>query len=140
MHATPMEIVLAMNVFATDGYLVRPHLVKSIGGNEAAIVRRTPLDIERVYMDAVKSGLNEVVNLDSGTAHALGALGLNISGKTGTAQTTSGEAHGWFVGFLTYNKERYTFGAFVENCGTSHYAVDVCVDILKQINEGKLLD
>jgi penicillin-binding protein 2 len=103
MESTPLALLLAINVFATDGYLVRPHLLKRIGEIESGLATRSSLGISRTTLTAVKKGMYDVVNAPGGTARVLKRLDLNMSGKTGTAQT-SGKSHGWFVGFFPHQR------------------------------------
>ena len=45
--------------------------------------------------------------------------GLDISGKTGTAEVGNGQqSHGWFVGFLNDDEHPYAFVVLVEHGGS----------------------
>ena len=137
MVTTPIAIMSAINVFATDGYLVRPYILKKIGVVNAAILNKTYLDIPDKALQIVKKGLREVVRSESGTAHILEKLNLGIAGKTGTAQT-SGKSHGWFVGFFTYKGETYTICALAEHGDSSYEAVKMAYRLLKDTTEADL--
>jgi penicillin-binding protein 2 len=136
LESSPTAALVSMNVFASGGYLVRPHLLKSVAGAAAPVVTKTHLGLSNRNLEIVKRGLIDVVAKQEGSAHALAALGLKIAGKTGTAQT-QGPAHGWFLGFFPFDAPRYTIGVFMENAGSSHEAVKVAVDFLGALREEK---
>jgi len=139
MLATPMEFVEAMNVFACGGDLVRPCVLKQVGELGSATTKRTHVNISERVLNEVQTGIGMVASSDTGTAHILDSLGFDIHGKTGTAQNAAKESHGWFVGYCTINNTKYTFGFFIENCGTSHVAVNALYELFKKIKEEKLL-
>lgn len=138
LEATPLENTLAFNVFANDGYLVKPSLIKKIAGVTSNISTKIHLNISSKTIEAVKKGLINAVTDEEGTAHYLAKLNLKIAGKTGTAQTRE-EAHGWFIGFFPYDSPKYTVCTFLENCGSSYTAVKVTYDFLEQLQIQKLL-
>ncbi|MCP4653206.1 MAG: penicillin-binding protein 2 [Candidatus Omnitrophica bacterium] len=138
MEGSPIALLVAINAFAVNGYIVKPYLLKSVGGIESRLVERVNIGIPRKTLDVVRKGIKMVVHSPSGTARKLKGLGLGISGKTGTAQT-NGKSHGWFAGFFEYNKTKYSFCVFLENSGSSHFAVDLSYDFLKELKEKKLL-
>ena len=62
--------------------------------------------------------MEEVVK--SGTASGIfDKLNMKLAGKTGTAQTTSGngEPHSWFIGFGPADRPKYAFACVIENGG-----------------------
>ncbi|MBU2101990.1 MAG: penicillin-binding protein 2 [Candidatus Omnitrophota bacterium] len=136
LESTPLSALIAMNVFASGGYLVKPHLLKSVAGIEVSAPTKTNLTLSASSLEAITQGLVDAVEKQEGTAHPLADLNLKIAGKTGTAQTR-GAAHGWFLGFFPYNQPRYTICVFMENAGSSHEAVKVTHVFLKALQEEK---
>ncbi len=120
VSVTPIEVLLAINVFASDGYLVNPHILKRVEGQPANPPSKTYLGIKEKNLNAIKKALRDTVKNQNGTAHALERLKLNISGKTGTAQN-KGRPHGWFVGFFPYGNNKYTLCIFLENGGLFYF-------------------
>ena len=53
-----------------------------------------------------------------GTAYHLKVEGIDICGKTGTAENPHGENHAWFVGWADYNEEKYSIVILLENAGS----------------------
>jgi len=88
LMVTPIQILNAMNVYATGGFLVRPHVaLKSSTENELnnsanplpekVIQEKTARDlVELVYEKVVERGTGKLGSLE----------GYQIAGKTGTAQ------------------------------------------------------
>lgn len=87
LAATPAALAGAYSVFANDGALVQPTLLLRGEGEEAAHTQVfTPQTTRRVlsYMRAV---------VTRGTGHAADVPGLEIAGKTGTAEQWGGEGY-----------------------------------------------
>lgn len=109
---TPLQLAYAIGGIAEGGEFHRPHMVitddpinHEVKESENA-VRRFPLHGETV--DVVTKGMWGVVNDGGGTGAGAKCAGLDIGGKTGTAQVVSLELqkatgnryknNGWFVG------------------------------------------
>ncbi len=58
----------------------------------------------------------EVVKSGTGTAAALS--GVQVAGKTGTAEVADAEPHAWFVGFAPADDPQVVVAVLVENAGT----------------------
>jgi len=138
MEATPLEALVAINAIATEGYLVKPYLIKEVNNVDASSITRTFAGISKESVNDIKLGLRAVVEFPDGTASELDRLNLEIAGKTGTAQT-KGLSHGWFIGFFPYAKPKYALCVFAENCGSSSVAVNITYRFLKWLQSKKLL-
>ncbi len=138
VEATPLENMLAINVFASDGYLVKPRILKKVGNLPSGLPSRTYTRYKKEAIEEVKRSLRGVVSEENGTAVLLKNLDFEISGKTGTAQT-SGRSHGWFIGYFPYKDSKYTICVFLENGGSSYEALRVVYKFLKKIDEEELL-
>jgi penicillin-binding protein 2 len=133
---TPLQIVRALSCLVTGGRLPTPHLfLASQDPRSGAPLRyqvetRTGLPLEPAKAAIVKEGMWAVVNEPGGTAFSSRVPGLDIGGKTGTAQVIGREAviragaerkkledHAWFTGFATVEDPRLAVVVFVENGG-----------------------
>ncbi len=74
-------------------------------------------------LPALRTMMREVVT--SGTAKQLAGI-PNLAGKTGTAETGGGNAHGWFVGY----QGTMAFAVLVENAGSSQSALTATAKFL----------
>jgi penicillin-binding protein 2 len=120
---TPMQLAVLMAAVANNGYLVKPRLFRNVPAE------RTSLGIASEHINAVRRGLWAVVN-DGGTASAARVQGVEIAGKTGTAQvvrqatwTSNDELaeeerdHAWFASFAPFDDPKLVIVVFVEHGG-----------------------
>lgn len=91
---------------SADGATVEPHLV---AGEEQ---RSWSLGLSQADLQDLREALIAVV--DRGTAAGAQIADLRIAGKTGTAQNSHGDDHGWFIGFAPADEPRIVVGAIVE--------------------------
>jgi penicillin-binding protein 2 len=121
---TPLQMTRMIAVFANQGYLVRPYIVRSIGGRDVSSYQKkiSSLNLRQDTIDYIRAGLKEVVNDLNGTGHVLSALPVAVAGKTGTAQVSRGQPHGWFVGFFPFKEPKYVICVFLENGIAGYYA------------------
>jgi membrane peptidoglycan carboxypeptidase len=69
-------------------------------------------------MAALRDAFAAVVNEPGGTGYATAYLPtLRYAGKTGTAQSGTGEPHAWFAGFAPAESPRIAFAVIVEHGG-----------------------
>ena len=136
---TPLQLARMMAAVANGGYLPVPHVTKEIAGREVPVAAGRHVKISKEDLDTIRVSLRGVVSEESGSAHVLDIPGLDICAKTGTAQVSGKESHGWVAGFFPLNNPRYAFCVFLENVGTSAYAVILARDIFDEAHKrGKL--
>jgi penicillin-binding protein 2 len=120
---TPIQLANMMATVANRGYYYTPHIVKKIKGEILDKKFRTKhvTTIERKYFEPVISGMFDVYN--KGTAFGLGVAGIDICGKTGTAENylkVNGKRvklqdHSIFVAFAPKDNPKIAIAVFVEN-------------------------
>ncbi len=93
MLATPLQMANAMAVVANGGVLYVPQFIHHIGDAEHNIIREwTPvisstLEIDETVWQLVREGLDLAVSEQgTGSRALLDDLGINVAGKTGTAE------------------------------------------------------
>ena len=94
--ATPLQIANLAAILANRGWYITPHLLSD---TEA---ERHETGIERKYFEPAVEGMYEAVNMtvaDGATATLARVRGLDICGKTGTAQNPHGDDHSVFICF-----------------------------------------
>ncbi|MBC5835519.1 penicillin-binding protein 2 [Flavobacterium sp. F372] len=123
---TPIQLANMMATIANRGYYYTPHIIKQIKGRkiDAKYTTKHVTTIDRKYFDPVVNGLFDVYN--RGTASGLGVVGLEICGKTGTAENFAKingkrvqlEDHSEFVAFAPRIQPKIAIAVIVEN---GHY-------------------
>lgn len=136
---SPIQAVRFVAAIANGGKLVRPYAVGKIANEEIKPKPAVNLGLDKAIIETVSEGLRQVVNLETGTAN-IGSWGdLKVAGKTGTAQVHNKLSHGWFVGFLPYDKPKIAFCIFLENSGPSTYAVMLAHQIFSRMQQEGLI-
>ncbi|WP_353083907.1 penicillin-binding protein 2 [Flavobacterium sp.] len=121
---TPIQLANLMAAVANRGYYYTPHIVKKIKGELLDKKFRTKhvTSINRKHFEPVIEGMNAVYG-PGGTASGLGLDGIEICGKTGTAENylkVNGKRvklqdHSIFVAFAPKVNPKIAIAVFVEN-------------------------
>src|SRR5689334_6559722 len=122
----PMQLAVMASRLAT-GKRVVPRLLKS-----QPVVPQTQLAVDQDHLDFIRNAMAGVVDHGTAAAAKLPVPGIQMAGKTGTAQThnlSAGERgdytaaswklrdHSLFMAFLPFNNPRYAAAAIVEHGG-----------------------
>lgn len=120
---TPIQLANMMATVANRGHYYTPHIIRKIKGQEIDEKFRTKhvTTINRKYFEPVVSGLFDVYNV--GTAKSLRVEGIDICGKTGTAENYTKingkrvklQDHSIFVAFAPKDNPKIAIAVFVEN-------------------------
>jgi penicillin-binding protein 2 len=123
VSTTPIQLANMMAIVANEGYYYTPHMIKKIEGKEIDKKFRTKhyTTVDKQYFKPVIDGLFDVYNL--GTARGLRVEGIEICGKTGTAENftkingvrTQLTDHSIFVAFAPKDNPKIAIAVFVEN-------------------------
>ncbi len=158
---TPLQMAVAFSAIATEGKVYKPFLVQKIISRDGKVLEENTPDLVRDLSDpkadtyvspetfkAVKEGLWAVANGDRGTARWWKVPGVEMAGKTGTAQVMSFSAdqiyakcderprkqrhHGWYVGYAPADKPEIVVAALAEHaCAGSSGAAPLVRDVIK---------
>ena len=71
--------------------------------------------IKKKYYEDVAEGMRMAVL--GGTCRAANLPGIEVCGKTGTAQNPHGKDHSAFIGFAPYHNPKIAIAVYVENAG-----------------------
>ena len=120
MGATPLQLARYVAAVATDGKLVTPHLVDyeidTDSGEEIRPTHRVrQIPISEHNFEIVKRGMELVV--EAGTARRAQIEGIQVAGKTGTAENPQGEDHAVFIAYAPTENPKIAVGVIVENAG-----------------------
>jgi penicillin-binding protein 2 len=134
---TVLQLALAYAALANAGTLYQPQVVRSIETSDGTIVQEFPPRVRRIIsmdshqLDLIKDGLHGVVIEREGTAHAESLPGVDMAGKTGTAQVTHvtpkgvdtdrvwyfNRDHAWFAGYAPANAPEIAIVVMIEHGG-----------------------
>ncbi|MGH7442052.1 MAG: penicillin-binding protein 2 [bacterium] len=123
LQATILQLARAVAAVANGGYLVHPHLLKSVTTSDGDTVRTVteppPVDLglNPDYVDLVRRGMVGAVEGPRGTASRARVPGLSVAGKTGTAQNSQGEDHAVFICFAPAESPQIAIAVIVEHGG-----------------------
>lgn len=135
---TPLQIANLGATIANRGYYIAPHVVKGIEGEEIDSIYRFPKHtlVEKKHYETVVQGMREAVL--SGTCRAANLPGIEVCGKTGTAQNR-GKDHSAFMGFAPMNNPKIAVAVYVENGGFGAvYGVPIGALIMEKYLTGTL--
>jgi penicillin-binding protein 2 len=120
---TPIQLANMIATVSNKGHYYTPHIIKKIKGGVIDKKFRTKhkTTVNKKYFDPVISGLFDVYNF--GTAHGLNVEGIDICGKTGTAENFAKingkrvklQDHSIFVAFAPKDNPKIAIAVFVEN-------------------------
>ncbi len=124
---TPIQMAVVAAAIANGGTLWRPHYTDRIEyGQGRPDYQQQPEKLGQVELkpevwDLIRQGMKLVVTGDGGTAHGANFPQLDVRGKTGTAQNSSGADHSWFMGYAGWpgKPPQIAFAVIVENGGES---------------------
>ena len=124
VRSTPLQMALVAAAVGNGGDVPRPRLVREITDPSGGIVERfSPETLGEALSpenaQEIKEMMVGVVEDEGGTGAAARIEGLDVAGKTGTAQTVEGAApHAWFIAFAPADAPQIAVAVLVENGGT----------------------
>ncbi len=159
---TPLQLAVAYNTIATEGKVVKPYIIKKIVDHDGNILlEKSPevvrditltqpngykIDVETFKI--VKEGMRRVANGAHGTARSLKIPGVQMAGKTGTAQVMSFSAdqiyklcesrpihmrhHGWYVAWAPWDKPEIIVAVLAQHsCHGNPGAAPIARDVIE---------
>jgi penicillin-binding protein 2 len=110
MLATPVQMARYIAALCNGGYLVTPHFYGETPGREHTGI--SPSTLEKV-----KRAMHRVVYGGRGTGHRVKIEGVEVGGKSGTAQAPGRDNDAWFVAFAPYDHPEIAVAVVVEGGG-----------------------
>lgn len=119
---TPLHLANLCATLANRGHYYIPHLIKESEGVEIdpKYYQRQYTQVDTVHFPKVIDGMWRAVNSgygSGGTASIAAVKGLDICGKTGTAQNPRGADNSVFICFAPKDNPKIAVAAYVENGG-----------------------
>ncbi|MHB8576166.1 MAG: peptidoglycan D,D-transpeptidase FtsI family protein [Dehalococcoidia bacterium] len=133
LQVTPLEMALIAATVANTGKRPNPYLVQEVRTRTGEVIEQhqSP-DQQRVTTPETAATMTRFMIAAVGEfGRVAGLQGMDVAGKTGTAETgTSAAAHSWFIGFTPTSNPAIVVAAIVENGGPGSQAA---APIAKQV-------
>lgn len=137
--ATPLQIANLSATIANRGFFYTPHIVKEIADSaiDSRFKEKRGPKIDRNYYQTIAEGMRMAVT--GGTCRLANLPGLEVCGKTGTAQNPHGKDHSVFMGFAPFEDPKIAVAVFVENAGFgATYGVPIGSLIIEKYLKGSI--
>jgi penicillin-binding protein 2 len=150
VEASPLQVAQCMATVADGTNMPKVRLVKQVQDFNDNVIQAWPPEVRKQVglrqdaRDTVVKGMIAVVNSDGGTGHNAQVEGVQVAGKTGTAQwklypdESKNRRLAWFTGFLPAQNPLYAFavvyeGAPGENVSGGAIAAPVVQEVFEKI-------
>jgi peptidoglycan glycosyltransferase len=143
LGVTPLQMAMVAAGIANGGRLMRPHLTDRIVDRDGRTVQRIGAHVQSTVMSSraatdLTAMMGQVVKEGTGTAAALS--GVEVAGKTGTAQVGnqgSNLTQPWFIAFAPLKNPRIAIAVTVER-SQGGFGGTVAAPIAKRVLEALL--
>ena len=123
VRVTPLQMAMVSAAIANKGTAMSPYLVKDTRNSSLDIIDQTqPQQLSQAITPDVAAALTRmmVTVVQSGTGTPAQIPGIQVAGKTGTAQQIKGgNPHAWFTAFAPASDPRIAVAVVVENGGNA---------------------
>lgn len=144
--ATPLQLARSIGGIASGGVFMQPHLIK-----DAANVGEVKFPLSESTVEKVTDGMYGVVNEPGGSGGMLRLAGIELSGKSGTAQVIGYatrdrlakqkkfDDNAWFVGYAPRRNPEIVVAVLVQESGKhgGEAAGPVARDVIKAYYDKK---
>jgi len=122
LGVTPLQAACYAGALATQGEYHQPHLVAAMKSKltQMADTLRFPsrtISLDPETWQVIREGMRRVVEQPGGTGGLARVKGIEVAGKTGTAQNPPNPDHAWFVGFAPFDNPQIAIAVVVEHAG-----------------------
>jgi peptidoglycan glycosyltransferase len=121
VRVSPLQMATVAATVANGGRRLAPYVASEVVSDSGAVVKRfQPEDFGQAIPAGVADQLKSMMGLvvQQGTGTAAQVNGLQVFGKTGTAQNVKGRApHAWFICFAESGATHIAVAVIVENGG-----------------------
>lgn len=139
LGCTPLQMANLAAIVANRGYYYIPHIVKRIEGRDSIDRRfyeRHYTKVDSRHFEPIVEGMWRGVHV-AGTSRMAYLPGLDVCGKTGTAQNPHGRDHSTFLSFAPKDNPKIAISVYVENAG---FGASAALPIASLLEEFYLTD
>ena len=123
--ATPLQMAMVASGIANDGVVMKPYLVDELKSPKLETIERTdpePMPDQPAMSSADARDLREMMVsvVENGTATTAQIPGVDVAGKTGTAQSAPDRPpYAWFVSFAPADTPAVAVAVLVQDAGVA---------------------
>src|SRR5262249_39231955 len=138
LRVTPLQMAEVAATVANKGELMEPRLWSKLTDPDGRVTHLEPSRQSRVMSETTAAELNDMMQkvVQEGTGTAAAVSGIDVAGKTGTAEISNGVNDAWFIGFAPASDPQIAISCVVEH--TSGFGGPPCGPILKSVAEAIL--
>jgi peptidoglycan glycosyltransferase len=135
LRVTPLQMAEVAAAVANKGELMEPRLWSKVIDPDGRETKLDPSRQSRVMSEDTASELNTMMQsvVSEGTGTAAAVSGIDVAGKTGTAEISPGVNDAWFIGFAPASDPKIAIACIVEH--TSGFGGPTCGPIFKSVAE-----
>lgn len=145
LAVTPLQLVMGMGAIANGGELLKPYIIADVKNASGKVIHQGRKRVRNSVLNwRTCSWLAEAMykTVETGTGKAARVKGVELAGKTGTAQIAShgqyakGQYVSSFIGFWPYRDPEYVMLiALGEPSGKKYYGGEIAAPVFKAILE-----
>ena len=143
LQVPALQMALVAAAVANDGELMKPHIGDRFVDADGRTTKRIEDEVQSEVMSPETAAFVTeamIANVNEGTGTAAQIPGVQVAGKTGTAETAETgagtENNLWFIGFAPADDPEVAFAVTVQD--VVGFGGDVAAPIAKQLVEGML--
>jgi penicillin-binding protein 2 len=149
LQVSPLQLAVGYATVANGGDVVRPHIAQRVEDPLGRVVQeidpapRRQVDISEETRQTILAGLRDAAMAPGGTSYdVFGGFPVEVAGKTGTAETSSGYDQSWYVAMAPYEDPEVVVAVTIERGGFgAEAAAPAASQILQEyfeLKEGKV--
>ncbi len=138
LGCTPLQMANLAAIMANRGYYYIPHIVKKVEGIDSLdsrFYKKNYTKVDPKHFEPIVEGMRQGVV--EGTSRGAALPGIEVCGKTGTAENSRGRDHSTFLSFAPMNNPKIAISVYIENGG---FGATVAVPIASLVEELYLTD
>ena len=145
VRMTPLQVAMISAAIANNGVVMQPRLVKRVLSSDLEVINQPdPVELSQAVSPDTSAALTRMMEtvVTSGTGTAAQIPGVDVAGKTGTAQHGKGLApHAWFTAFAPAQDAKVAVAVVVEDggrLGNEAFGGKVAAPIAKSVMQAVL--